>query len=1266
MSSNTNKTISNVQYRDSVVLHGYLKKLKTMKKKYFVLYEDCGKSPARLEYFENEKKFKSKANPKRSITLISCININRCFDTKHEYVISLSTKDDGFGIVMDSEDDMNNWLRTMLKLQTGPNIFSDSPKPYYEHVWQVVVQRKGLAEKKGILGSYHVCLSSKSVTLIRIGSERTNVGEQRVPVIEFFLTSIRRCGDSKCYFYMEVGRHSIIGAGELWMETKDNQIAQNMHTMILNVMSTNADDPYGPMRKRSSSATETSKPVTILQRRQTHSGGKTITSSPINTLNRDRCDSLPSSRNRNNSESGYNKCDSSSMPPSRTMSSLSTVPSLTFNRRSHSPSINNNALSPSVGCLESDGSTLSIDETDSLKQCHPTDDNASFAARFYSSHSPGGVILEENCDEFSCAENKNQNIVPSSILNKSNIYGGIDLHGGLNSTRNRSIDIKSQYLDLGNSISEYMEMDNSSKSHYINKDNATNSETVCCDTNLASAKCNSISYENSRTPSFTEEAVDGYVHMSPQTSDYIDMEQSMKNIRSFSNTNPGTSYASGIPLKGISFAEYSLEKINPKIFPDEDEMLPLKERPPRAYSVGSRMEHHNQKLRIEVIGNSEQNHCRVRAFSVGSRSKVPRCDLQRNILMANVSNAKKINFGTSKTSISSQEPSSESTGRDRKSSSAPLLIHKSQNSVDRMDDLMEIDFSKNVGIGSNSHSLQSTGASSFNIINSSKNGHFRGGVLESSPGQITSTNKPNNKRSDPIQIRRDNGYLEMRPVIYSQFSDSYDESTECNVSVKKQSVSPEVSGSLAHRMKLEDSRKIETPEGYLEMSWSGKKDNSSSFKSWTPTSSIYDKKAKSISKMQSLLNNCVVSTTSNTSKFSVLQEPNKIVQYSQKSASIKPETAHRKRLPDLINNSFTISEEKTINTNLSEKFKQIFIQFSLQHDKDFSNYSIDLSTADYECYNYLHFTVGIERRNAEKTVPGIDNSKDDYCNLKAGPNHSLQKLSSLHTKAEVDDNKCGLNKIDSINSMSSKTEIDKDINRDSKRTPISSYSQPLRNHRSNNSNLESGYELLHICSDSSLQTKTNISRPSSVNSDRIFPIDRMQYRPNPANNDFLKSNSVSSSPAGLCFSSYLSQNSCDNRCQEPLRSETLNNNGEDKKMNTDSASSKGLKQHDLTSGQRSPSSKSVAVSQAPTNSELELHYASLDLPISSIHNSIKTIGALHNPAKTSTAEDNQTRLSPNPNLNTNNSSQQSAFTYAKIDFNQCEIKKIRSVTQHNL
>lgn len=49
-----------------VVKFGYLKKMKSMRKKFFVLREETVQyGPARLEYYESEKKWRTNASPKR-------------------------------------------------------------------------------------------------------------------------------------------------------------------------------------------------------------------------------------------------------------------------------------------------------------------------------------------------------------------------------------------------------------------------------------------------------------------------------------------------------------------------------------------------------------------------------------------------------------------------------------------------------------------------------------------------------------------------------------------------------------------------------------------------------------------------------------------------------------------------------------------------------------------------------------------------------------------------------------------------------------------------------------------------------------------------------------------------------------------------------------------------------------------------------------------------------------------------------------------------
>lgn len=112
-----------------VCLQGYLKKLKTMKKKYFVLVANNGEKPARLEYYDSEKKFRARfGHPKRSIVLKSCFHISQRLDTKQKFVIALYTRDDSFCIVMENEYDMAKWLEALQTLRQHEESEVDLPR----------------------------------------------------------------------------------------------------------------------------------------------------------------------------------------------------------------------------------------------------------------------------------------------------------------------------------------------------------------------------------------------------------------------------------------------------------------------------------------------------------------------------------------------------------------------------------------------------------------------------------------------------------------------------------------------------------------------------------------------------------------------------------------------------------------------------------------------------------------------------------------------------------------------------------------------------------------------------------------------------------------------------------------------------------------------------------------------------------------------------------------------------------------------------------
>lgn len=98
-----------------VVRAAHLRKLKTMKKKFFVLRAETPECSARLEYYESEKKFRSGATPRRVIPLKSCYNITRRLDLKQKHVIALFTREEQFCIVAENEIDLHEWLTAILK-----------------------------------------------------------------------------------------------------------------------------------------------------------------------------------------------------------------------------------------------------------------------------------------------------------------------------------------------------------------------------------------------------------------------------------------------------------------------------------------------------------------------------------------------------------------------------------------------------------------------------------------------------------------------------------------------------------------------------------------------------------------------------------------------------------------------------------------------------------------------------------------------------------------------------------------------------------------------------------------------------------------------------------------------------------------------------------------------------------------------------------------------------------------------------------------------
>nr|XP_019941144.1 PREDICTED: insulin receptor substrate 1-B-like [Paralichthys olivaceus] len=271
------------QSYEDVQKSGYLRKHKSMHRRFFVLRAASEHGPARLEYYENEKKFRSKSPvPKKVLSLETCFNINKRADSKNKHMIVLYTRSESFAIAADSEEAQNEWYQAMLDLQcdcktpedygSSGECSSPSPVPTFKEVWQVKVWPKGLGHARNLVGIYRLCLTDKTVNFVKLNSD--------VAAVVLQLMNVRRCGHSENFFFIEVGRSAITGPGEFWMQVDDSVVAQNMHETLLEAMKALSEE----FRQRSKS-----------QSVGTSCGGGTA-SNPISVPSRRHHPNLPPSQ----------------------------------------------------------------------------------------------------------------------------------------------------------------------------------------------------------------------------------------------------------------------------------------------------------------------------------------------------------------------------------------------------------------------------------------------------------------------------------------------------------------------------------------------------------------------------------------------------------------------------------------------------------------------------------------------------------------------------------------------------------------------------------------------------------------------------------------------------------------------------------------------------------------------------------------------------------------------------------------------------------
>ena len=674
---------------DDIRKAGYMKKLKTMKKKYFVLRDHHEPNQANLTYYDSEKKFKNMSSqPKRVIHLKDCFSINRKIDGKQKFVIALYTKEDSFCTVVDDEDQLKDWLDALIDLQSQGIDFRTGHNIHYDHVWQVTINRNGLGQTRNMGGIHRFCLTANTLFIVKVDPQTDSPD-----IYEFPLISIRRCGHTYNVFFIELGRSSSIGPGELWIQAGDSTIAQNMHEVILQAMcSSKNNEDFGPSQ-RPRSASTSDKPIS--SRRPTQSSlssqnmtlfstsySSTTSASVLGTSAkssvRERCDSMPT-RSRANSESEQSHDNKSQRSSSHYHGALAGSHARYF---SNSPPSFNPMLASSYS-TDSNGSSLSIDDY----ECHsltPVSEHHSIHNSLIPSEPP---ISEE--------EAQSDDYLSMSPMGSSNsARSQLNLNFRTNATSNTS-PITSPTFSSNRSTTKSVK-EGSSPYMPMSPVGSVDSES------MASSRRSS--------------GLDKHLNENLSSSEYMPMmsSQEIKSTTSeeYLNMAPLSQSLSESMSKEEALAskssEFHLDKVK-SFYPDENDSFDYLP-PVRAYSIGSRP----QPI-IKVSSKSKhlpksgaqtperEDAIRIRAFSTGSHS-----------------NTREMRVAAKKQQLIEQQmgpptaPIEEVTRDSKKASSAPVLspvpprkraatvgsrptINRTALTVDRSNtDLMEIDYSKSM------------------------------------------------------------------------------------------------------------------------------------------------------------------------------------------------------------------------------------------------------------------------------------------------------------------------------------------------------------------------------------------------------------------------------------------------------------------------------------------------------------------------------------------------------------------------------------------
>lgn len=285
------------------VIESKLHKLPSTRKSYRVVLIVPENGIPLIEYYQANKK-----KPHKTINFADLWFADKKHDTNEKWAFSVYAFDRTITFIAPDEVTMNDWLRKIREYHLYPEITQ------YDAIFEANLLDKGLGRTMNIQGIYRLALCKESLDLVPLynaaaSSEFTTAtvvaatttttttttsaianttsvnsstlknpnqihhhhipqhvpGSQRFckrhpwvtqKTIQLARRSIRRCGHSDSNFYIESGRHSTIGEGDLWFALNKKSTARHLHELLLATIRTaaaQADDQFITKAPRSRS-----------------------------------------------------------------------------------------------------------------------------------------------------------------------------------------------------------------------------------------------------------------------------------------------------------------------------------------------------------------------------------------------------------------------------------------------------------------------------------------------------------------------------------------------------------------------------------------------------------------------------------------------------------------------------------------------------------------------------------------------------------------------------------------------------------------------------------------------------------------------------------------------------------------------------------------------------------------------------------------------------------------------------------------------------